>query len=187
MSQSDHAQDRIGHLLRSAPDDDLARNLHADAEGIVRSVLGARDPHLIQTAVNDALLAVVRYRRGFRGDCRASTWLYVVARREALRVIAREARRARNELSIDGAQLNRLTADATSDAHPGSALDARDLLDELVPNPAWRYIWLLYNDPRLRLSHAEIAARTGRTPGTIAVTLSRVRALIDGAQVEGVA
>ncbi len=187
MSHANRAGDRIGDILRIAADDELANALYADAEGIVRSVLGARDPHLIQTAVDDALLAVLRYRRGFRGDSRASTWLYVVARREALRIVTRETRRAQYELSLDGASFDQLPALESSDSHPAAALTGLELLNELVPNPTWRQIWLLYNDPCQRMSHAEIAACTGRTAGTIAVTLSRVRALIEGAQVELVA
>jgi DNA-directed RNA polymerase specialized sigma24 family protein len=192
MSRHQPAEDHLGDLIRSATDDTLVRGLRADVERMVRSVIGVRDPHLVQTAANDALLAIVRHRRGFRGDCRASTWLYVVARRAALRAVGREQRQARRELRWagdpagigPGARQLELAAAASEGPGPGAALVARELLQELVPNPTWRRIWLLYNDPELRLSHAEIAARTGRTPGTIAVTLSRVRALIEAAGLE---
>ena len=40
---------------------------------------------------------------------------------------------------------------------------------------------LLYNDPDLRRTHEEVGELVGRTSGTIAVTLSRVRTLLSEA------
>ena len=70
--------DRIGDLLRSAGDDQLVREIFNDVKAMAHSVLGACDSHLLLTVTHDALLAVLRYRHGFRGDSRGSTWIYVI-------------------------------------------------------------------------------------------------------------
>ncbi len=54
-------------------------------------------------------------------------------------------------------------------------MEAVEILEVAVPNPVWREIWLLHNDPGQGLSARELAQRTGYSVGTIAVILSKVR------------
>lgn len=179
--------ERIRGLLHHASDDELVRELLADVEAIVRSVLGHRDPHLLLTAAHDALLAVVRYRDGFRGDGAASTWLFTVTRREALRVVRRESRRQRLEVTLDDESFDGVTQRLSTTTAPDAALIATEILEERVANPDWRRMWLLYNEPGVGRDHATVAALSARTERTVAVTLSRVRALLREAPVDEVA
>ncbi len=168
---------RIAALLRTATDDDLVRELFADVDTIVRSVLGPQvDPHLRRTAVHDALLNVVRARHCFRGDGAASTWLYTITRREALRSVRRDRRPQEVQLAHEDFEIasRRLVEGPTG----ATALLAHEALECAVPNETWRRIWLLYNEPGARRDHDEVARLCDRSPGTVAVTLSRVRARI---------
>jgi DNA-directed RNA polymerase specialized sigma24 family protein len=138
---------------------------------------------VVQEAALQATENVVRYRRGFRGatEGEARAWLRVVARNAARTRVRREGRRRRMEVAVDPTELN-VHADAVSPGDaPGSSLSAEGamrLLEFLVPNDDWRAIWLLHNDPRWRLDIPELARHFDRTPGTVAVTLSRVRKAI---------
>ena len=144
-----------------------------------RQVLGAVDPHLIQTAAHDAVLDIVRYRATFRGDSRASTWIFTVTRRAALRCVRREERRPLDaiSLSVEGVAWE---ADLTASEwfEPATAAGAWAELQAFVPNARWREVWLLHNDPELCLSIDAIAERLQYTRGSVAVILSRVRARI---------
>ena len=187
MPSTPSRAERIGALLRHAPDDELVRELLADVEAIVRSVLGPRDPHLLLTAAHDALLAVVRYRHGFRGDGAASTWLFTLTRREALRAVGREARRQRLEIALDDEAFEGAMRSLATTTTPDAALVATETLEERVANPDWRRIWLLYNEPGAGRDHAAVAGLCARTERTVAVTLSRVRALLRDTAIEEVA
>ena len=170
---------RIARALATVNDEELTRDLFTDALRIARSVIGSHDPHLSLTAAHDALLAVIRHRHRFRGEGSASTWLFTIVRREALRVVGRERRRSAHENTMDERTFEHATMECATWDEPVAALLGREIFERAVTNPVWREIWLLYNDPDLRLSHEEIAARTNRSPGTVAVTLSRVRALLE--------
>lgn len=176
--------ERIRRLLHHASDDELVRELLADVEAIVRSVLGHRDPHLLLTAAHDALLAVVRYRDGFRGHGAASTWLFTVTRREALRAVGREARRQRVEVALDDDSFDGAMQALATTTAPDAALIGVEILEERVSNPDWRRVWLLYNEPGVGRDHATVAALCARTERTVAVTLSRVRALLREAPID---
>lgn len=172
---------RIARALATANDEQLVRELFTDALRIARSVIGSEDPHLPLTAAHDALLAVARHRRRFRGEGSASSWLFTIVRREALRAAGREYRRSAHERTIDEFAFEHAAMACATCDEPLAALVGRQTFERAVTNPVWREIWLLYNDPELRLSPEEIGARTNRSPGTVAVTLSRVRALLEEA------
>ena len=63
---------------------DLIQRHHAMAYAAVRSVLGDRDE--VQDVMQMVYLKAYQGLAGFRGDARFSTWLYQIARREALDV-----------------------------------------------------------------------------------------------------
>ena len=169
---------RSAATLRHATDDDLVRELYPDVETIARSVLGPHDDHLVLTATHDALLAIRRARHGFRGDAAASTWLYTIARREALRAGKRDRRSRHVEVLVDEEVYARIVETLHEDPVALGMIVALEELEEAVVNADWRRIWLLYNEPEARRGHAEVAAMCGRTEGTVAVTLSRVRGLL---------
>lgn len=163
--------DPLAELIRSGDAEAISRELYPVVREMVKSVLRDADPHLTTTAAHDALLNVCRYHRTFRGSSRATSWLYIVARRAALR-----ARRASvpppGEVPLDEV---RAGTDPPVFLRPDDALA---LLELAVPNPAWRRIWLLWNQPGAQRTHEDVARLTGYTPGSVQVTLSRVRGLI---------
>ena len=63
---------------------DLIQRHHAMAYAAVRAVLGDRDE--VQDVMQMVYLKAYQGLPGFRGDARFSTWLYQIARREALDV-----------------------------------------------------------------------------------------------------
>ena len=66
---------------------DLIERHHAMAYAAVRAVLGDRDD--VQDVMQMVYLKAYQGLAGFRGDARFSTWLYQIARREALDVSSR--------------------------------------------------------------------------------------------------
>jgi RNA polymerase sigma factor (sigma-70 family) len=169
-------EDRLGDLICSGSPEQIARALHPHVHRIVRRTLRRpHDPDLLVSATSDALLAVCRYRSGFRRQSRASTWIHVIARRAAQKCAARESVRARTFTVLEPEALARI-ADRDVGSEPfRSAEEAGEEVGALIPNPAWRRIWLLANDPAQRMSHEEIARRTGYTIASVGVILSRVR------------
>jgi len=93
---SNTASDPVAHLLRTASDEQLVRELFPDVQRIAGSVIGFADSDLLLTAAHDALLNVVRYRATFDGRSRGSTWLYTLT--------VRAARRAAGRLSVGYAE-----------------------------------------------------------------------------------
>lgn len=142
---------RIARALATVNDEELVRELFTDALRIARSVIGSDDPHLSLTAAHDALLAVVRHRHRFRGEGSASTWLFTIVRREALRVVGRERRRSVHESTMDECTFEHAAMKCAAWNEPVAALVGRQAFEHAVTNPVWREIWLLYNDPELRL------------------------------------
>ncbi|HKW14981.1 MAG TPA: RNA polymerase sigma factor [Candidatus Krumholzibacteria bacterium] len=63
---------------------DLIQRHHTMAYAAVRAVLGDRDE--VQDVMQTVYLKAYQGLAGFRGDARFSTWLYQIARREALDV-----------------------------------------------------------------------------------------------------
>lgn len=172
-------------------DDPLAvwAALYLPVTGMVRSVLGV--PHsgrldpsredLTAEATYAALTNVCRYRRGFRGasEGEARAWLRAVARNALHRVARRHARWRSFHTLVDAASLEGHVDRDRQDAPPDwSRCEAWTLITQALPAPALRRLWLLSEQPGRAMSCAEIAALTGRTPGSVAVSLSRARAAI---------
>jgi RNA polymerase sigma-70 factor (ECF subfamily) len=63
---------------------DLLGRHHAVAYAVVRSILGPRDE--VQDVMQLVYLKAYQGLAGFRGEAKFSTWLYQIARREALEV-----------------------------------------------------------------------------------------------------
>lgn len=179
-------EDWLADLIRTADPETLARRLLPIARSVVAVILRGRDPHLIETAASDTVLAVWRYRRTFRGDARATTWLYRIAKRAAVRASRREAAHRAFLVPLEDDAVRRaVDARHRTEHRPlvrGAALRRLALL---VPNPDWRRIWLLHGDPALRLTDREIAEITGYTKGSVTAIRSKVVGLIRRAVREG--
>lgn len=87
MSQS-QTQQLVARALRG--DERAFRDLitphHAMAYAVVRSVLGARGREEVDDVMQVVYLKAYQGLGGFRGDAKFSTWLYQIARREAIDV-----------------------------------------------------------------------------------------------------
>jgi RNA polymerase sigma factor (sigma-70 family) len=180
-------------LIGDHTDSDIRAALFHRVRAGVAAALGYRTAHavppdredIVQEATLAALRNVVAYRHNFRGDTEASAaaWLRVLTRNVARTQIRRDSRRRSRIVTCDPGELELLARPR----HPGeeeptlSREEAHALLERVVPNGTWREMWLLYHDPARRHSHEELARRYGRTPGTVAVTLSHVRRAIAGA------
>ena len=69
-------EDRLGDLICSGSPEQIARAFHPQVDRIVRRTLRRpHDPDLLVSATSDALLAVCRYRSGFRRESSASTFV----------------------------------------------------------------------------------------------------------------
>jgi len=165
------ANDSLARLIRSGNPEKTARELYPVIRRMVKSVLRGGDPWLAETATHDALLAICRYHHTFRGTSKASTWLWVVARRSAGRCAQRH-RPPDSEVLLEDVET---VVPQVGVPDPLSATDALDLLARAVPNPDWRLIWLLWNEPGAARTHEEVARLTGYTVGSVEATLSKIR------------
>jgi DNA-directed RNA polymerase specialized sigma24 family protein len=171
----------LGELIGSGTSDQIARALQPQVRRVVaRTLFGDSDPDLLATATSDALLAICRYRSGFRRESKVSTWVHTIARRAARRCAVRERSRRSRIFLLAPESLERVAEDLTTEPQVRGAAEARIVLEALVPNESWRRIWLLANDPDLDLTREEVARRTGYTPASIGVILSRVRGRLNG-------
>lgn len=166
----------LSELIRSGDADKIVRALHPVVRRMVGAAVRSRDADLLDTAAHNALLAVCRYHHTFAGRSRATTWLYTIARREALKCVRSASAVAQNLISLSDDDVSRTVESefATTPAL-GESLDAMKRLEALVPNPEWRQVWLLWNDPGTNRSHEDVARLTGYTPGSVSATLSKVR------------
>ena len=176
-------------ILTSSSDTPDMWSLYPLIEEMARVSLGLRKsgplrPEEMDRVVEGAYSAVAnvtRYRDGFRGvtESEARAWLWKVTRNAAVRAAVRNGRRRRLEAVTDPEVLGRIQDRERSEScRAGVARDALNLLETAIPNESWRELWLLHNLPDAPLDHESLAARIGRTPGSVAVTLSRVRQAI---------
>jgi DNA-directed RNA polymerase specialized sigma24 family protein len=167
--------ERLAALIRSGDPERISRALCPIARRMVRAVLRSADRDLIEMAVSDTLLAVCRYHHTFAGRSRATTWLYTIARREALKCVYR-AGPVQNFVSLSDDDVCRaVEIELAVTPAIGERLDAAVELKSLVSNPDWRRIWLVKNAPGANRSHEDVARLTGYTAGSVAATLSKVR------------
>lgn len=143
------------------------------------ATLAPEKQDIVVEAVYAALGNVVRYRSGFRGQTEgeARGWFWMVCRNAARRRARRHARHVPTETAdLDELLDEQACALWESPITAGAALA---IVERTVPNEDWRRIWWLHNHPDVALSHDEIAAATGRTRGSVEVTLSRVRRALE--------
>lgn len=168
---------------------DIWTALYIPVTGMVRGALGVArigrlDPNredLVAEATYAALTNVCRYRSGFRGasEGEARAWLRTVSRNALRRVAGRHARWRTFHTLADPHALESLGDRRLQETPPvWSRREAWALIVRALPSPALRDLWLLSERPGRARSSAEIATLTGRTPGSVAVSLSRARSAI---------
>lgn len=122
QEQEDAIQSLLELLRRGARAEALRR-----AGSLPRRVLADIDD-LAHQAADDAVLAVLRKLRAYRGDSRFTTWAYKFVIFEVSSALRREAWRGR-ELPADDERLGRLPDRATVD--PASETEGRELLSAI--------------------------------------------------------
>jgi len=126
-----------------------------------------RDPALAEDMAQEAFLKGFRLLRGFRGDCRFSTWMYRVTCSVCLTEIARRARRGEVALEVD--------APEEGVAPDPAAKDSAEIVRRCVTKLPERYatiITMYYLD---QAPYEEIAAAMEIPVGTLKTWMFRAR------------
>jgi RNA polymerase sigma-70 factor (ECF subfamily) len=97
---------------------DLVGQHHATAYAVVRAILGARRFDDVEDVMQLVYLKAYQGLASFRGEAKFSTWLYQIARREALDVVAKKR--------IDSTSIDEIEIAARADASPDALTDERD-------------------------------------------------------------
>jgi RNA polymerase sigma-70 factor (ECF subfamily) len=138
---------------------ELMERHHAMAYAAVRSVLGDRDE--VQDVMQVVYLKAYQGLAGFRGDARFSTWLYQIARREALDI---SSKRRFDTTNID-------TVEVPAAAHHAPDVATRECSEREWIEAGLRELDVTYRTAiELRYmaekSYEEIAAIMGVPEGT---------------------
>ena len=153
------------------------------ALGLTRRYASQAQEDCLHQAVYQALDSIHRYRHGFRGETEgeARAWVRMIVANAAKKEARRQAVLQSRFVWHDPDDLIRISDRCRVVSEPQMLREeAISILEARVGNRGWREMWLLYNDPDRRLSVEQISALTGRTVGTVRVTLSRVRTAIGG-------
>ncbi len=126
-----------------------------------------RDPALAEDMAQEAFLKGFRLLRGFRGDCRFSTWMYRVTCSVCLTEIARRARRGEVPMESAGAEQGYEENPATK--------DSAEIVRRCVTRLPERYatiVTMYYLD---QAPYEEIAAAMKIPVGTLKTWMFRAR------------
>lgn len=97
---------------------DLVGRHHAVAYAVVRAILGHQRFDDVDDVMQLVYLKAHQGLASFRGDAKFSTWLYQIARREALDVVSKRR--------VDALPIDEVEIAARADDAPDVATDARD-------------------------------------------------------------
>lgn len=132
----------------------------------VQARLGNR--HDAEEVVQEAFLRAWGAIGRFDGRWRFSTWLYTIARREAVDVVRARARRAGGDEGVKPAAV--APPPARPDGEPGPGV--WDVASEVLGREEFEALWLRYVEDR---TPREIAMITGRSAVAVRVRLHRAR------------
>jgi RNA polymerase sigma-70 factor (ECF subfamily) len=148
---------------------ELIERHHALAYAAVRAVLGDRDE--VQDVMQMVYLKAYQGLAGFRGDAKFSTWLYQIARREALDV---SSKRRVETVDVDAIEI------------PAAAHHAADITTDERSEREWIQAALAELDETYRIaielrymaekSYEEIAEIMGLPAGTVKTYVHRGKA-----------
>jgi RNA polymerase sigma-70 factor (ECF subfamily) len=149
---------------------EILERYHSTAYAVVRTVLGDRDD--VEDVLQNVYIKIYRGLGGFRGDARLSTWVYQIARNEAVNAVRK---RQLDVTPIDDLDLAATGRDADpDDAYGRTELGARmeRALGEIDENYRMA-LELRYMGER---SYEEIAETMGLPLGTIKTYIHRGKA-----------
>lgn len=148
---------------------DLIARYHATAYSVVRGVLGDRDD--VEDVLQLVYVKIYRGLAGFRGDSKFSTWVYQIARNEAINAVKKRR--------LETAPIEDLQVAAPESEAPDTALQQSQLGDKLEQamqqiDENYRIaIELRYMGER---SYEEIAETMGIPLGTVKTYIHRGKA-----------
>ena len=102
---------------------DLVGKHHATAYAVVRAILGPQRFDDVDDVMQIVYLKTYQGLASFRGDSKFSTWLYQIARREALDVVAKKR--------VDASSIDDVEIAARADHAPDVATHDRDLREHM--------------------------------------------------------
>lgn len=147
----------------------LVERYHSTAYAVVRGVLGDSDD--VDDVLQNVYIKVYRGLAGFRGESRLSTWIYQIARNEAINA----ARRRRPE----GPAVEDTVLPAGKASDPEAAYGRRELgrqLEAAMAGLEENYRMVLELRYMGERSYEEIAETTGLPIGTVKTYIYRGKA-----------
>ncbi|WP_432561750.1 RNA polymerase sigma factor [Kineococcus sp. SYSU DK003] len=178
-----------------APDEVLARRAGLGDKDAFAQLVDRHGPHVYryvsrllqdttdaQDCVQEVMLAAWKNIAGFRGEASVRTWLLVLGRNEAQKMLQRRRPTfpqsgSRPALDFETAvrEVRDLHADPEGDTIEAGLLVALDAALRLLPERQ-RSVWILREVEDL--SYAEIATIVGSTPTAVRGLLQRARAAV---------
>ena len=148
---------------------ELVRRYHTTVYAVVRGILGDRDD--VDDVVQLVYIKMYRGLSGFRGDARLSTWIYQIARNEAINAVKKRR--------LDTSPIEDVVLEDAGAESPDAAVARSDAGEEL--ERAMRY---LDENRRMALelrymgerSYDEIAETMGVPLGTVKTYIHRGKA-----------
>jgi RNA polymerase sigma-70 factor (ECF subfamily) len=147
---------------------DLIAPHHAMAYAVVRSVLGARGREEVDDVMQMVYLKAFQGLASFRGDAKFSTWLYQIARREAIDV---SSKRRYETVDVDEVAIASGAADA-ADASLGER-DTREWVERAMGELDEAYRTAIELRYMAEKSYEEIAAIMNLPEGTVKTYVHR--------------
>lgn len=147
---------------------ELIERHHAMAFAAVRAVMGDRDD--VQDVMQVVYLKAYQGLAGFRGDARFSTWLYQIARREALDVCSRRR--------VEFADIETVEVAASAHHSPDAAVDARSeraWIESALGELDESYRTVIELRYMAEKTYEEIAAIMGIPEGTVKTYVHRAK------------
>lgn len=155
----------------------LIERHHATAYAAVRGVMGDRDD--AEDALQQVYIKVFRGLAQFRGDARFSTWLYRIARNEAINAVKKRR--------LETSPIEAVTIVAPEREGPEAALSrsvAAQEVDAAMDRIDERYREVLELRYMAEQSYEEIAETTGLPVGTVKTYIHRGKAALKKAMVQ---
>ena len=147
----------------------IVERIHPTAYAVVRSVLGNSDE--VEDVLQNVYIKIHRGLGGFRGDSRLSTWIYQIARNEAINA----ARRRR----LEGPPVDEVVLAAGEDTNPETTYGKRELsqrMDTAMTGLEENYRMALELRYMGERSYEEIAETMGLPIGTVKTYIYRGKA-----------
>jgi RNA polymerase sigma-70 factor (ECF subfamily) len=144
---------------------DLIGRHHATAYAVVRAILGTKHFDDIDDVMQLVYLKTYQGLASYRGDAKFSTWLYQIARREALDVVSRRR--------IDTTPIDEVEVAASREASPDSGLGQREWLDSAMAQIDESYRTAIELRYMAEKSYEEIAELMGIPAGTVKTYVHR--------------